>query len=137
MTQALQQPSTTTCLPPSQHTSHFTLLTSHSATPTTPHPQVYWGNGCQIIPPRDAGIAAAINHNLGLWDLPASLPADLVFDPTQQISDSYYRSLTANLHFRSNEANAAAAAAVYTPLHGVGGKYVLRAFKVGQRTVSN
>jgi phosphomannomutase len=55
-----------------------------------------------------------------------------VYDPTQQISDSYYSSLVANLHYRSNEANAAAASAVYTPLHGVGGKYVLRAFKVGR-----
>jgi hypothetical protein len=32
--------------------------------------QVYWGNGCQIIPPHDTGIAAAIEANLNLWTLP-------------------------------------------------------------------
>lgn len=53
-----------------------------------------------------------------------------MYDPTQQIAESYYSKLTANLLMRSAEANAAAAPAVYTPLHGVGGKYVLRAFKV-------
>lgn len=92
--------------------------------------QVYWGNGCQIIPPHDAGIAAAIEQNLELWELPAELPPALVYDPTQQIAASYYSKLTAHLHMRSAEANAAAARAVYTPLHGVGGKFVLRAFKV-------
>lgn len=49
---------------------------------TTPFPyltyaailQVYWGNGCQIIPPHDGGIAASIEQNLELWELPAELP---------------------------------------------------------------
>jgi len=31
---------------------------------------VYWGNGCQIIPPHDEGIAHSITQNLDLWDLP-------------------------------------------------------------------
>lgn len=92
--------------------------------------QVYWGNGCQIIPPHDAGIAASITQNLELWELPAQLPTELVYDPTQQIAESYYSKLTANLLMRGAEANEAAARAVYTPLHGVGGKYVQRAFKV-------
>lgn len=46
--------------------------------PSTLTPQVYWGNGCQIIPPHDAGIAASIEANLELWDLPAQLPEKLV-----------------------------------------------------------
>jgi phosphomannomutase len=92
--------------------------------------QVYWGNGCQIIPPHDAGIAASIESHLELWDLPAQLPDKLLSDPTQAIARSYYSKLTENLLMRSAEANAAAAPAVYTPLHGVGGKYVQRAFKV-------
>lgn len=29
--------------------------------------KVYWGNGSQIIPPRDAGIAASILRNLEPW----------------------------------------------------------------------
>ena len=32
--------------------------------------QVYWGNGCQIIPPHDHGIAASIEANLEPWSLP-------------------------------------------------------------------
>lgn len=31
--------------------------------------KVYWGNGCQIIPPHDVGIAAAILDNLDPWDI--------------------------------------------------------------------
>lgn len=29
--------------------------------------KVYWGNGSQMIPPRDAGIAASILRNLDPW----------------------------------------------------------------------
>lgn len=118
--------------PPSLHRGHITksLLSPCTVCCRPCSRQVYWGNGCQIIPPHDAGIAASIEQNLELWELPAELPPALVYDPTQQIAESYYSKLTAHLHMRSAEANAAAAQAVYTPLHGVGGKFVLRAFKV-------
>ena len=61
--------------------------------------QVYWGNGCQIIPPHDAGIAAAIEANLALLPLPAldALPSGLVTDPTAAIASSYYASLESHL----------------------------------------
>jgi hypothetical protein len=36
----------------------------------TQNRQVYWGNGCQIIPPHDEGIAQEIMANLELWELP-------------------------------------------------------------------
>jgi phosphomannomutase len=92
--------------------------------------QVYWGNGCQIIPPHDAGIAAAIEAHQELWQLPNELAQQLVYDPTQAISSSYYAALQQHLRYCSEAENGAAAAAVYTPLHGVGGKFVLRAFEV-------
>jgi phosphomannomutase len=92
--------------------------------------QVYWGNGCQIIPPHDAGIAAAIEENLALWEVPEQLPQRLVYDPTQQIADSYYSKLKQHLQFCSDADNGQAAPVVYTPLHGVGGQCVLQAFKV-------
>ncbi|KAF8059165.1 PGM2 [Scenedesmus sp. PABB004] len=91
--------------------------------------KVYWGNGCQIIPPHDAGIAACIEANQALWELPAELPPGLTFDPTQRIAEHYYAALSDHLRFCSDADNAAAARAVYTPLHGVGGKWALRAFK--------
>jgi hypothetical protein len=36
--------------------------------------KVYFCNGCQIIPPHDAGIAAEIEGNLSLWDLKEAQP---------------------------------------------------------------
>lgn len=96
---------------------------------------MYWANACQIIPPHDAGIAAAIERELPLWPLPAlrDLAAGrghpLVHDPLQQVADRYYASLVQRLRFRSPAANAAAAPVAYTALHGVGTPWLLRAFR--------
>lgn len=92
--------------------------------------KVYWSNGCQIIPPHDAGIAAAIEANLELWPIdPGALAAGghpLAPDPLRQVADAYYAALTASLHFRS--VNADAPRMAYTALHGVGTPWVERAF---------
>jgi hypothetical protein len=81
--------------------------------------KVYWGNGCQIIPPHDAGIAAAIDANLDLWQLPADIASSpLLHDPYQQVLTSYAASQQ-QLCFR-REHNHSAPPLVYTPLHGVG-----------------
>lgn len=90
--------------------------------------KVYWGNGAQIIPPHDAGIAQAIDQigaasaipvmteadarAKGLWrDVPATLErlyldAILAMRPTGLVAD-----LTI----------------VYTAMHGVGGRWVMKA----------
>ncbi|MFZ5445031.1 MAG: phospho-sugar mutase [Myxococcota bacterium] len=90
--------------------------------------KVYWGNGAQIIPPHDAGIAAAIDavgpanelllleehaaRARGLWkDVPATLErqyldAILALRPTKKPADL---------------------SIVYTAMHGVGGRWVLQA----------
>ena len=108
----------------------------------TPHPpplcmhlnsQVYASNACQIIPPADAAIAAAIEAELPLWQLPpvddvASYSHPLVRDPLPDVADRYYSALKRHLHYRSTEANAAAPAMAYTALHGVGTPWLLRAF---------
>ncbi len=40
--------------------------------------QVYWGNGCQIVPPVDRQIAEAIEANLRPWpDVRLGAPADV------------------------------------------------------------
>lgn len=92
--------------------------------------KVYWGNGAQIIPPHDSGIAKAIDavepakdvkvmqeaeaRAKGLWkDTPASLErayfdAILALRPTKQV---------ANLSI------------VYTAMHGVGGRWVVQVLK--------
>lgn len=95
--------------------------------------KVYWGNGCQIIPPHDSGIAAAIDANLDLWELPPTALQDpysnsLVSDPLEEVSGRYYSRLAAALHYRPKAANAAAPPMVYTALHGVGTPWVQQAF---------
>jgi phosphomannomutase len=90
--------------------------------------KVYWGNGAQIIPPHDGGIAKAIDavgaaravrvlpeadaRAQGLWrDTPPSLErayldAILALRPTKQVADL---------------------SIVYTAMHGVGGRWVMQA----------
>lgn len=92
--------------------------------------KVYWGNGAQIIPPHDKGIAAAID---------AVEPANQV----QLLSESDARSkgiwkavspdvgeayLGAILALRLHPESAAKLNVVYTAMHGVGGKWVEASF---------
>ena len=94
--------------------------------------KVYWGNGCQIVPPHDAGIAAAIEANLALWERPAASYVELlpnVRDGLKETAESYYEDLVAGLHFRGGDGRVAAPIAAYTPLHGVGGPWAERALE--------
>lgn len=90
--------------------------------------KVYWGNGCQIIPPVDQGIAAAIEANLTPWERPASVvDHPLVSNPMATLSEQYLVAV-GGLRRRERAANAAAPPLVYTPLHGVGLPLLRRAF---------
>jgi phosphoglucomutase len=83
--------------------------------------KVYWGNGCQIIPPHDKNIAAAIERNLQpiCWDedLVDHAPEGMVETPLDAIRDAYFARV-------KNMSQPAAAPPplrfVYTPMHGVG-----------------
>ena len=88
--------------------------------------KVFWGDGCQIVAPQDEEIAAAVAANAFPWPRPAA-PRPLASDPTPAVAASYY-AILADLRFRPPPANALAASIVYTPLHGVGGPWVTRAF---------
>ncbi|GAB4816830.1 hypothetical protein N2152v2_003876 [Parachlorella kessleri] len=95
--------------------------------------KVYWANGCQIIPPLDAGIAAAIDSNLELWELePAVLEgpysSPLVADPLDEVSSRYLANLSTALRCRTAAANVIAPLVAYTAMHGVGTPWVLQAF---------
>ena len=75
----------------------------------------------QIIPPHDAGIAAAIEANCGLWELPPDISTSkLVRDPLHVVVQRYYYALQQDLAFRPRQDNPKASPVVYTPLHGVG-----------------
>ncbi|KAF2102124.1 hypothetical protein NA57DRAFT_54051 [Rhizodiscina lignyota] len=85
--------------------------------------KVWWSNGCQIIPPHDTGIAAAIEQNLEplSWDDSIIENTFLVEGELGQTRDAYYQAVAAaaTIHhqpdFRHSKVRF-----VYTPLHGVG-----------------
>ena len=95
--------------------------------------KVYWGNGCQIIPPHDEGISRAIDANLARWDRPASDALDgdaLVSDTLARTADAYYAALVDALCFRGmGTFRDSDVRAAYTPLHGVGAPWAERALR--------
>ena len=88
--------------------------------------KVYWSNGCQIIPPHDAGIAAAIEQNLEpvTWDTSVVDEDDLrVEGSIGLVRDAYFRAVRSaavpeTLLMPAVPRNSLKF--VYTPLHGVG-----------------
>lgn len=85
--------------------------------------KVYWSNGCQIIPPHDAGIAAAILRNLEpiSWDYSVVGNGNyLVESVLDRVIEAYFKAVVNTVRkstplpvdFQSNF--------VYTPMHGVG-----------------
>lgn len=88
--------------------------------------KVYYGNGCQIIPPHDEGIASSIEKNLAPWK------ADNVWDVTGNFIRGIENNLLEVVRKDTSEAYVEAVKSklildsklnfdfVYTPLHGVG-----------------
>jgi phosphomannomutase len=84
--------------------------------------KVYWGNGAQIIPPHDTGIAAAIDKigrsdelfMPGLDDLRAR---GLLVDLDESLHDRY---LDEVLELRQGTVDVKGMVIAYTPMHGVG-----------------
>lgn len=82
--------------------------------------KVYWGNGCQIIPPHDAGIAASIDTNLEpiTWDVNIlEQGSPLVIQALQQVEEGYMAAVSKMASVSSPDASLPF---VYTPMHGVG-----------------
>ena len=89
--------------------------------------KVYWGNGAQIIPPHDVGIAAAIDRvgrvdHLPMPPLDEARAAGLVTDLGDDVRRAYLAA-AAKLVV-SPEVPRRGIKIVYTPLHGVGGQSV-------------
>jgi phosphoglucomutase/phosphopentomutase len=93
--------------------------------------KLYWGNGSQIIPPHDTGIAASIAQNLKPWkqyDTSAVESHPLAIDVTDVVTKAYYASfMRLSDHAESN--NQSSVKAVYTAMHGVGCQWVVKAFE--------
>ncbi|MBS2030305.1 MAG: phospho-sugar mutase [Deltaproteobacteria bacterium] len=89
--------------------------------------KVYWGNGAQIIPPHDAGIAAAIDQigpakNVKL--LSKSEAGTLWRVLPREVEEGYFKALAAlPLHPEIKRDISIA----YTPMHGVGNRFARRA----------
>eukprot|EP00596_Hydrurales_sp_CCMP1899_P010180 CAMPEP_0119044244 /NCGR_PEP_ID=MMETSP1177-20130426/29921_1 /TAXON_ID=2985 /ORGANISM="Ochromonas sp, Strain CCMP1899" /LENGTH=605 /DNA_ID=CAMNT_0007014055 /DNA_START=182 /DNA_END=1999 /DNA_ORIENTATION=+ len=91
--------------------------------------KVYWGNGSQIIPPHDTGIAQSILSNLEPWELKYDSDGVLLHsyasDVTDLIADAYYSKISYLCHRK--EANIQSnLEVVYTAMHGVGDKWIHR-----------
>ena len=87
--------------------------------------KVYWGNGAQIIPPHDTGIAAAVakigrSDQLPMPDLDAARRDKLVIDLDEALHDRY---LAAAIALREPPLQDGAKLAIaFTPMHGVGAR---------------
>lgn len=86
--------------------------------------KVYWENGCQIIPPHDAGIATAILENLEpvSWDTSVVDESCLLVEGSLDlVLDRYHKAILQAAHpehvFVKMDPNLRF---VYTPMHGVG-----------------
>ncbi|HMG56652.1 MAG TPA: phospho-sugar mutase [Kofleriaceae bacterium] len=95
--------------------------------------KVYWGNGAQIIPPHDTGIAAAIaqigaSDRLAMPGLDELRAAGTVVDLTEALHDDY---LAAAVALRASPAvDGRDLVIAYTPLHGVGARSVEPALRL-------
>ncbi|MDN3357093.1 phospho-sugar mutase [Actinomadura sp. DC4] len=83
--------------------------------------KVYWQDGAQIIPPLDEEISTAIDAVGRVDELPLGTGWEVL---DESIVESYLRSLA-----RLPLGTAREVTAAYTPLHGVGGEVLLRAFE--------
>ncbi|MGE0870293.1 MAG: phospho-sugar mutase [Kofleriaceae bacterium] len=95
--------------------------------------KVYWGNGAQIIPPHDAGIAAAIAKvgpvdKLPIPELDELRRNGLVSDLDESLHDAYIAKVVA-LRVRP-QIDGKPLVIAYTPLHGVGAASVEPAMKL-------
>jgi phosphomannomutase len=84
--------------------------------------KVYWGNGAQIIPPHDTGMAAAIARMPGAKDckqIPLHLAREreLLHDIKNSLIEGYLHEVAA---LSTHPAANSKLSIVYTPLHGVG-----------------
>ncbi|ADO74135.1 phospho-sugar mutase [Stigmatella aurantiaca] len=93
--------------------------------------KVYWGNGAQIVPPHDQGIAAAIDavepaNQVRLLPPAEARARGLWRDIPESMGEAY---LEAILGLRLHGRGAEALSVVYTAMHGVGGVWMERAMK--------
>ncbi len=85
--------------------------------------KVYWGNGAQIIPPQDAGIAEEIDkattHELSQLSLEAAAEKGLLVWLDDEYYQAYRQTMNSN-PLLTNHTEPQAIKVAYTAMHGVG-----------------
>jgi phosphomannomutase len=92
--------------------------------------KVYWGNGAQIIPPHDAGIAQAIEavepaNRIKVLGKSVSRAQGLWKDAPERVENAYFEQILALRPTRVG----GELGIVYTAMHGVGGRWALHALR--------
>jgi phosphomannomutase len=86
--------------------------------------KVYWGNGAQIIPPHDKGIAAAIAASPPADEVPRAAGSALIQPFSDGVEELYLRAILALSVRKGGDRSLPF---VYTPLHGTGNRLLRRA----------
>ncbi|MEO8699001.1 MAG: phospho-sugar mutase [Kofleriaceae bacterium] len=117
-----------------KHACAGVMVTASHNPPAYNGYKVYWGNGAQIIPPHDTGIAAEIakvgrSDQLAMPELAELRRSGVVIDLDESLHDAYLAKVVA---LRAQPAiDGKGLVIAYTPLHGVGALSVEGALKLG------
>jgi phosphomannomutase len=105
------------------HAAAGVMVTASHNPPEYNGYKVYWGNGAQIIPPHDSGIAAAIDAvaqaPLQAVSLDDARARGLIVDHDRALAERYLEGVAA-LDPAPDEPGRGELTVVYTPMHGVG-----------------
>jgi phosphomannomutase len=117
-----------------KHACAGVMVTASHNPPAYNGYKVYWGNGAQIIPPHDTGIAAAVaqigrSDELPMPGLDELRARGVVIDLDESLHDDYIAQVIA-LRARP-DVDGRALVIAYTPLHGVGARSVEAALERG------
>lgn len=100
--------------------------------------KVYWENGAQIIPPHDDGIATSILNNLKpkknydyfVLEKIKDEKLKKQVDITDIVSNSYFEEIGKRYSYFKKDNEKIDWKVTYTPMHGVGGHWITKAFQV-------
>lgn len=106
------------------------MITASHNPPADNGYKVYWGNGAQIVPPHDGGIAAEIAALGGPWAVPTQLdPGERIQPVPAAVDEAYERKVLAlRVHAETG------IKAVYTAMHGVGWEWMDRIARAAGHT---
>lgn len=110
------------------------ITASHNPAPDNGY-KVYWAHGSQIISPHDKHIAARILENQTPWPIDVAALTNrlagnpLLVDPTKQVTEAYFAAISKDWCFHKDANTESTVRFTFTPMHGVGAKWVNGAFE--------